>query len=299
MSFTSDIKSELCKIETPTCCKISECYGILLFGRAFSEKSIVLSTENEEVALRTSRLLRQCYGVQPNISGGGNKIDYFRVSVSNSSKCKDILNTLGYFGFSSGDELIKRQNIEDDCCKASFIRGAFLSCATVSNPNKEYHAEFPIRDSMLADEFFELLVEMGLKPKRSVRGKTFIIYFKESENIEDLLTLIQATNHTLELAGIKVYKDMRNHYNRISNCEMANISKTVNAAVEQTRAIEKIKTLGAFPKLSKELQTVAQLRLENPEATLKELCELSKENITKSGLNHRLKRLIAIAKGLE
>ena len=299
MSFTSDVKSELCKIETPTCCKISECYGILLFGRAFSEKSIVLSTENEEVALRTSRLLRQCYRVQPNISGGGNKIDYFTVSISNSSKCKDILNSLGYFGFSLGDELIKSQNIEDDCCKASFIRGAFLSCATVSDPNKEYHAEFPIRDAKLADEFFELLIEMGLKPKRSVRGKTFIIYFKESENIEDLLTLIQATNHTLELAGIKVYKDMRNHYNRISNCEMANISKTVNAAVEQTRAIEKIKDLGAFPKLSKELQIAAQLRLENPEATLKELSELSKDNITKSGLNHRLKRLIEIAKGLE
>lgn len=299
MSFTSNIKSELCKIETPTCCKISECYGILLFGRAFSKNKITLVTENEEVVERLCHLLRQCYSVQPDILGGGTKRDYFTVSVTDAKKREDILNALGYFGFEKGDTLIKHQNIEDDCCKASFVRGAFLATGNVSDPNKDYHAEFPVKDGALAKEFFELLCEMGLNPKITTRGKTSIIYFKESENIEDLLTTIQATNHTLELAGIKVYKDMRNRYNRISNCEMANISKTVNAAVTQNNAIAKLKAAGAFNKLSDELQFAANLRQNNPEATLKELVEIAGGNITKSGLNHRLNRLVTLAKALD
>ena len=236
--------------------------------------------------------------MQPHISGGGTKRDYFTVTIEDEAKCTEILNSLGYFGFELGDSVIKYQNIEDECCKVSFLRGAFLACGIVSDPNKEYHAEFPIKNATLTNEFYEILCEMGLKPKKSSRGQTHIIYFKESENIEDLLTTIQATNHTLELAGIKVYKDMRNHYNRLSNCEVANISKTVNAAVAQNQAIAKIKQEGAFESLSEELRFAAELRQKNPEATLKELVELSGNTITKSGLNHRLSRLVTIAKTL-
>ena len=117
MSLTSDIKSELWKIETTTCCKISECYGILLFGRAFSEKNISISTESEEVVERITYLLNSCFAVQPHIQGGGSKRDYFTVTVENEHKCTEILNSLGYFGFELGDSVIKYQNIEDDCCK--------------------------------------------------------------------------------------------------------------------------------------------------------------------------------------
>ena len=298
MSFTSDVKSELTKLETPTCCKIAECYGILLFGRAFSERLISISTESEVVVERITYLLNSCFAVNPNISGGGSKRDYFTVTVDNEKKCTEILNSLGYFGFSLGDNVIKYQNIEDECCKSSFVRGAFLACGIVSDPKKEYHAEFPIKNARLTDEFCEILREMGLKPKKTLRGQTHVVYFKESENIEDLLTSIQATNHTLELAGIKVYKDMRNHYNRISNCEVANISKTVNAAVAQNSAIEKIKQNGDYEKLSAELKFAAELRSQNPEASLTELVNISGNTITKSGLNHRLNRLVTIAKNL-
>ena len=114
MSFTSNIKSELTKLETPTCCKISECYGILLFGRAFSEKEISVSTENEEVVERISHLLSSCFGAQPHISGGGTKRDYFTITIDNEQKCTEILNSLGYFGFELGDSVIKYQNIEDN-----------------------------------------------------------------------------------------------------------------------------------------------------------------------------------------
>lgn len=298
MSFTSDVKSELCKIKTPTCCKISECYGILLFGRAFSHDAISLATENEEVVDRLTMLLRRCYSVQPTISGGGNKKDFFVVSVPRREQREAILNSLGYYGFQTGDTMIKRQNIEEDCCKNSFLRGAFLACGLISDPKKEYHAEFPVYKEGLANELFDLLQEIGLEPKRSNRGKNPIIYFKESEHIEDLLTTMQATNHTLELAGIKVYKDMRNHYNRLNNCETANISKTVNAAVAQNNAILALEAAGALERLSEELQAAAKLRQEHPEATLKELCEIAGSGITKSGLNHRLNRLITLAKNL-
>lgn len=298
MSFTSDIKSELCKIKTPTCCKISECYGILLFGRAFSVDSISVATENEEVVDRLTMLLRQCYSVQPTISGGGSKRDFFVVSVPEKSQREAILTSLGYYGFQMGDNIIKHQNIEDECCKSSFIRGAFLACGAVSNPQKDYHAEFPIYKDRLAEEFYELLKEVGLSPKITNRGKNKIIYFKESENIEDLLTTIQAVNHTLELAGIKIYKDISNHTNRVSNCEMANLSKTVNAAVAQMQAIDTLRKKGEFEKLSNELKAAAQLRENNPEDSLNELCVKAGGVVTKSGLNHRLNRLIQIAKNL-
>lgn len=298
MSFTSDVKSELCKIKTPTCCKISECYGILLFGRVFSVDSIILTTENEEVVDRVTMLLRQCYSLQPSISGGGTKKDFFTVSVPRRSDREAILTSLGYYGAPKGDYRIKRQNIEEDCCKNSFLRGAFLACGIISDPQKDYHAEFPVYKDGLAEELFGLLEEIGLSPKITKRGKNNVIYFKESEHIEDLLTTMQATNHTLELAGIKVYKDMRNHYNRLNNCETANISKTVNAAVIQNNAIIALEQAGMLERLSDELKLAALLRKNNPEATLKELCELEGGSITKSGLNHRLNRLITLAKNL-
>lgn len=299
MSFTTDIKSELCKIETSTCCRIAECYGILLFGRAFSVQNISLTTESEDVVCRMAELLGRCYGIQPNISVGGNSRDFFTATVKKEDERKEILNLLGYFGFKSGDSLIKSHNFEDDCCKASFVRGAFLSCGTVSDPNREYRAEFPVNDVKLAAELYQLIGEIGLSPKLSYRGNKATVYFTGNENISDLLTYIGAGVYTLKIADISVYKDMRNRLNRLTNCETANISKTVNAAVNQCMAIKKLMESGDFFKLSEELQCVGRLRLENDQASLNELCEILGGEITKSGLNHRLNRLVTLAEDLD
>lgn len=299
MSFTIDVKTELCKIEASTCCKIAECYGILLFGRAFSVNSMIVTTESEDVVYRLSSLLSRCYGVQPNISVGGTKKDFFTVTVEPKEKREEILNSLGYFGFKEGDSLIKYHNLEDDCCKSAFLRGAFLSCATVSNPSREYHAEFPINNPDLAKELYLFINKIGLSPKLSARGNHLSVYFAGNENLSDILTYIGAPSFSLKLADISVYKDMRNRLNRITNCETANITKTVNAAVTQCHAIKKLKESGEFYKLSSELQTVGELRLENDQASLSELCELMNGSVTKSGLNHRLNRLVSLANNIK
>ncbi len=298
MSFTSDVKLELCEIKASTCCKNAECYGILLFGRAFSADLISVSTESEDVANRIITLLKHCFGVTPHIYGGGVTKDTFTLSIDKKEDCENILRALGYYGFKKGEKIIKIQNLEDECCLKAFIRGAFLSCGMVSDPNKDYHAEFSVHNNNLASEFFDLLKENNLHPSITKRGNNSIIYFKESGYIEDLLTTVNATNHTLKLAGIKVYKDMRNYYNRLNNCETANITKTVNAAIRERDAILKLINAGEFEKLSAELKSAAELRKNNPEASLSELCSLSGGNITRSGLNHRLKRLVTLADNL-
>lgn len=299
MSFLADVKTELCKIEASTCCKIAECYGILLFGRAFSADNMTVTTESDDVVFRLSSLLNRCYSAQPHISVGGSKKDLFTISVEPKEKREEVLNSLGYYGFKAGDNIIKLHNLEDECCKAAFLRGAFLSCATVSNPNREYHAEFTVHNSQLAEELFDFINNIGLSPKLSARGKTLSVYFAGNENLSDILTYIGAGAYSLKLADISVYKDMRNRLNRITNCETANITKTVNAAVTQCLAIKKIQEKGEFEKLSLELQKVAKLRLANDQASLAELCRLMGGDITKSGLNHRLNRLVTIAKNLQ
>ena len=189
--------------------------------------------------------------------------------------------------------------LEDDCCKSAFLRGVFLSCATACDPNKEYLAEFPIYSRQLATELYEFILDIGLSPKLSARGKKLTIYFAGSENLSDILTYIGAGTYALHLADITVVKDVRNRLNRITNCETANITKTVNAAVTQCMAIKKLKESGEFSKLSPELQRVGELRLQNDQATLNELCEMLNGEVTRSGLNHRLNRLVTLANNIK
>jgi DNA-binding protein WhiA len=259
---------------------------------------MTVTTESEDVVFRLSSLLSRCFGAVPNISVSGSKKDLFTVTIEPKEKRDEILNSLGYFGFRDGDSIIKYHNIEDNCCKSAFLRGVFLSSATFSNPNREYHAEIPVNNANLAKEIYLLLLNVGLAPKLSARGKKIAIYFTGSENVSDILAYLGAGNFSLKLADITVYKDFRNRQNRLTNCETANITKTVNAAVNQCMAIKKLKESGAFNKLPLELQQVGNLRLEYDQASLKELCEFFDGEISKSGLNHRLNRLITLANNI-
>lgn len=178
------------------------------------------------------------------------------------------------------------------------LRGAFLTCGTVNNPSKGYHLEFVVPYTNLSRDLERFIAdcdELSVSPKRITRNSTQVIYFKDSESIEDILAAMGAVNSCLELMGVKMYKDMRNNVNRKLNFENANLDKTIDAATKQIEAIEHIKKTVGLSYLSDELRELAVLRTDNPDMSLRELGESLKSPLSRSGVNHRLKKLCSIA----
>jgi len=218
--------------------------------------------------------------------------------ITDQSKLNRIFDT---FGISPENLLAHHVNLgvlEEDCCRRSFIRGAFLAGGAITDPEKSYHLELVTDHFNVSRETYSLLLEIGFSPKETSRGGNYIIYFKQSAAIEDFLTLIGASIHAMEIMSAKIEKDMRNSVNRKVNCDTANVMKIVDASVAQIHAIETIKTAGALETLPEKLKQTAELRLSNPELSIKELAEISQPPVTKSCLNHRLRKLVEISKGL-
>lgn len=298
MSFASDIKNELALVVCDkNCCKRAECYAMLLFSRSFNESDISFQTESQAAAKRYAHMLKLTVGVsavirQPTAKGG-----MYTVSVLK----KDIQRVLDYF-YHTGREVvlrINRANVEFECCQHAFIRGAFLCCGTTSNPALFYHAEFLVQRKQLSLDFINLLEEAGLSPKITERAGAYVIYFKDSGGIEDLLTMMHATNSSLSLMNIKIEKDIRNRVNRRTNCETANIDRTMRAVEDQISAINIIERHGGLGILPKELYEVALLRKENPYTSLSELSRMMDNTLSRSGINHRLKKITEYAEKLE
>lgn len=294
MSFSSDVKTELMSLENVSeCCKFAEIYGLLLFSRFFSLSSITFQTENADLADFYANSIRSIFKVNPAIdkSKKGKQI----ISIDDMSDRIKILTRFGY----TGKEIslrINRGNFESDCCLEAFLRGAFLSCGALSSPEKGYHLEFSTPFYKLSQDLLKILDEFELNPKMVTRKGYNIIYIKESENIEELLTHMSAIKSSFELMGVKIYKDFRNKANRIRNCETANITRTINASGTQIDAIKIIQREVGLDSLPDELKEIALLRLEFPEYTLKELHEELSSPLSVSGLNHRLKKIINISK---
>lgn len=176
-----------------------------------------------------------------------------------------------------------------------FTAGVFLACGSVNDPSKEYHLEFACPEKGLADQLSLLLGDIGVTAKTVVRRGQNIVYIKDSESIEDTLTFIGASQCTLELMNMKIYKDIRNKANRIANCDAANIDKVVKAAMKQIEDIRLIDHIVGIESLSDELREVAQLRLDNIDMSLQEIGESLSEPISRSGVNHRFKKLAKMA----
>lgn len=296
MSFSSEVKKELVALPVLSdCCKHAEAYGLLLFGRSFSSAAISFAAENRAVSEKYASCIRAITGTEPEYSDRPGKMAI--VSVRAAVERRAVLNA---FGHSAGELSLRinRANLADECCFAAFIRGVFLSCGSISSPEKNYHLEFVVPFLKLSNDLFSFLQELGFPPKHVMRKGYHIIYYKDSASIEDLLTLMGATNATLRLIGVKVDKDMRNHVNRRVNFETANIDRSVQAGAVQVEAIRKIEKARGLDSLPQGLQEIARIRLENPEATLIELEELFEGRLSRSGINHRLKRLEQIASDL-
>lgn len=291
MSFCKDVKNELSAIRVSECCKLPLAYGFMLFGRSFSVKRISMQTNNRKTAEYYAALLYDTFGAKAVITEGGSVRPTYKAEVVSET---DRLKILASYDFGIAENPIDLEIIDRECCFQSFIRGAFLACGNINDPEKEYRAEFMIRNVDTAQEFWEILSAHGITLKKTERGKTTVLYTKESGLVEDLLTLMGLPHRTLDFIDTKIIKSVKNNINRANNCDSANISKTVEASIKQRAAIEYLRRTDRIDSLPHELLKAALLRENNPEATLKELCAMSDEPITVSGLNHRLNKIIEL-----
>ena len=298
MSFSYDTKAELCKLEVDSpCCRHAECYGLLLCAKNFSLASVTLVTEHLAVARRAAELTAQVTGaivdVRTAVRRGGSTL-----TVPSPADRQQLLQHFGY----SGQEIslrVNRGNLEEDCCRAAFLRGVFLSCGTVTDPNKDYHLEFILPFMNLAKDVMTLLGEgLDFHPSMVNRKGSFVVYIKGGDRIADLLAYLGAGNAAMELIQVRMLKEVRNNVNRKTNFETANIDKTVGASARQIQAIQKLMDSAGLQSLPEELRETAVLRLEHPELSLRELGQLFQVPISRSGVNHRLRRLMEEAEGL-
>lgn len=295
MSFSSDIKNELAALSNETvCCDAAQAYSMAEFGHAFSAGAVSLQTENEAAADCYASLLETVCGVVPERSVCGTGL--YTVTVPEESRER----VLGRFGHNGKEVTLRINRAMLDCegCPAAFLRGAFLACGVVTNPQVEYHLEFSVPYLNLSRDLIALLGEMGLHARMVQRKGNYVVYFKESEQIEDCLTMMGAIGASLELMNVKMIKNIRNNVNRAANCESANLDKTVAAAVVQTEAVLKIEQRMGLDALPEELRALCRLRLDNPDFSLRELGEQLDPPISRSGVNHRLRRIMEIAEDL-
>lgn len=293
MSFSSDVKTELCEIRTPECCKMPLTYGFLLFSRAFSVRDIKMQTENEAAAVLFSRLISEVYSVDCKVTSGGGKKTVYRLEIESEA---ERLKLLAAVDFGIYDGKINRDVLTRECCKASFIRGAFLACGQISDPEKSCRVDFLVRDRKRADEFRSFLRENYIETNLSLRENGSLIYIKRNEMIANLLTLMGVSGRSLELIETSILKSVSNNTNRARNCDNANLDRMVEASLKQRRAIDYLDKSGVLETLPETLIKAANLRRENPDLSIKELCKISGGDISPSALNRRLKKLLEIYK---
>lgn len=288
MSFCHDIKNEIGAIKPSECCKLPLTYGFLLFSRAFCADKISMQTENKTSALLYARLLKECYNATVEIKSGGSKKITYRAFVPDVADRLKILASVD-FGIAQGK--INRECFTRECCSACFIRGAFLACGQITDPDKAYRADFSVGERSLAEELKDLLEEHFIKARVAKRGNGFVVYIKQREMIINLFTVMGASARSLELIETTMMRDVKNNTNRARNCDGANIRRAVSASVRQRRAIEYLKEKGIFESLPDELIKAGELRLKYPIEPLSQLRKVSDEEITVSGLNHRFSRI--------
>ena len=299
-SFSFKAKSELCRTAVQRlCCARAECYGVLLYCNTFTMQEVRIITENQEFAARIPRLFHRAFNVKfdrlPADEPSGSKLIF---QITDPDKLRRIVDALGYDPRQSLVLHVNFALLEDDCCRVSFLRGAFLAGGSVTDPEKRYHLELSTSHVQASREVSALLQEMGFLPRSVMRSGSAVIYFKQSEHIEDLLTTLGAPVAATEIMTAKVDKEIRNGANRAMNCDMANVNKTLDAVAAQQEAIEKLKETGRLERLPDKIQETASLRMQNPELPLAQLAALFDPPISKSCLNHRIRKIMEEARKL-
>ena len=306
MSFSSDVKRELCNIPLGEKeHQYAECYGMLLFARKFSSREIVLKTENLYVARRFEHLLLNLFNpIIEKISTlkfKNTDTMLHKVTVVLKEDCHRIYEDFGHT-LKDVNLRINRANLENDYLYPYFFRGAFLSCGSVSDPQKGFHLELTVKYKALSENFLLLLNEIDLfttSAKITSRSGSYVIYFKGNDRICDFLGYIGAGNSVMYMMEASAYKELRNKANRKRNSEIANLQKLATASAIQSNAIQKIMDTKGLSSLPDELKEIAILRYDNPDMSLKELGENLQKPISRSGVNHRLQRIMKIAEAIK
>ncbi len=312
MSYSSKLKKELCSvIPLARHCDIAEITALTMYIAKFelSEdkiKSIIFNTESHDIAIKYFTLLVKTFNIGNDIVV--RKIDSFskkvtyRLVLEDEGLIKQILLTCKFpekfkdirKEYNVGSSIVLRQS----CCKRAFVRAAFLAIGSLSDPEKAYHFELNLGSEKEAEGLRKIIEALGIEIKFIIRKKNYVLYLKEAEQISEILRLMEAPLALMDFENTRIVKDVRNSVNRKLNCEVANLNKTVVASLKQVEGIELIREKLGLESLPQNLKEVAYLRLEYPEASLKELVERMDGKVGKSGLNHRLRKLLEIAQNL-
>ena len=298
VSFSASAKAEVCRIfPNRQCCALAECFGILLFCNSFTTDVIKIITESREFAYILPKLFKKAFNVTfdnfPSLESPGKLV----FQITDPEKISGIMES---FGFSFQDTLVLHVNlpvVEDDCCKAAFLRGAFLAGGSVTDPEKGYHMELATTHQSVARQTYTLIREItGIEAKAAKRGGGQVLYLKNSDQVADFLAFLGASVAAMGIMEARLEKELNNKVNRRCNCDDANTSKVVEAAQEQITAIRALEERGLLENLPAKLKQAADARLKHPSSSLSELAGMMDPPITKPAMNHRLKKLMEMAK---
>lgn len=287
MSFSAEVKEELSKhISLARHCQIAELSAIMHFSGQYGQDkdgnlTIGFQTENEAVVRKGFTLLKKAFNIETDVVLTEEKKEGLFLKIGNLS------------------EPVEPLLIKNICCRRAFLRGAFLCCGSMSDPQKAYHLEFVCSNSSQAEQLRETMSQFDIEAKIVHRKKYFVVYIKEGAGIVELLNVMEAHIALMNLENLRILKEMRNSINRRVNCEAANINKTVQASTRQVEDILLLKEQYGFHKLPDNLREMAEVRLEYPDAALKELGEYLDPPVGKSGVNHRLRKLSELADRLK
>ncbi len=315
MSFSLEVKNELAHVNPEKkCCMLAEIAGFTRVCGTISpvgggKMKLMLTTENPAIARHYKKLIKDYYDVDANIEIGEaagpkrGKVYVLTMDDRKQQLAEPMLRETGillirggknYFSDGIYDTLTKSK-----CCRKSYLRGLFLGSGTVTNPKSAYQIEFICSSSVLAADIKKLInTFVDLKPKITKRGNSHIVYIQEATPVGDMLNIMGAHNQFFEYEDIRMMKEARNKANRISNCDNANMDKTLNAAQRQIEAITKLTNAIGMQGLPEKLRSVAQIRLDHPDATLQELADMMDPPMKKSGMNHRIQKLLEMAEKL-
>lgn len=296
MSFSSDTKAELCRDRlSRLCCAQAEAYGVLLFCNIFTSSAIRITTQSDAFAQRLPKLFRRAFGVKFDVLPDPAAEGKLTFLITDKAAIRHILDTFGCSPDSAVALHINYPVLEKDCCKAAFFRGAFLAGGSVTDPAKRYHLELNTSHLAVHRELQALTPELNFSPRTTSRKTSYLTYFKQSDAIADFLTTIGAPVHAMQIINARLEKNLLNGVNRQYNCDVANVEKAVAAAQEQIAAINHLEGTGRLALLSDKLKETAQLRVDHPELSLSELAQLCSPPVSKSCLNHRLRKLMELA----